>query len=170
MGREVRKIKKRVKIDCERNRTLFPVIKAHGVRLPQIESPVWKIEPERPRFDNFLEAQTGMEAAEKDKSQFVSGCFSNQPVAKIEAAEIFPCAANRSRQFHVLYRIATGDSSGLDGPAEERTDRHDVAEGRRVGGAFERFVIETLNLPCCNGAGGGPAAGSWQTREVCCVW
>src|SRR5205823_8154581 len=149
------RFEKHLKLNCQGNRTFFTVLKAHGRRLPQIDTAMGEIKPKRARFDNFLEAQTGMEAAQKDKLQFVGRCFSNEPVAKIEAAEILARSANRSRKFHVLHGITTGESCDFDSPAEECTDRHDVAEGGRIGCTFKRFVIKTLNLGCCNGAGCG---------------
>ncbi len=149
------RLKKQLKLDCERDRTFFTIFKAHGSRLSQVESAMGKVKPERARFDNFLEAETGMEAAKEDKSQFITGCFSNQPVAKIEAAEIFPCSANGSRQFHVLDGIATGNSSGLGSPPEEGANCHDIPKGGRIGCTFEGLVIETLNLRRCNSAGRG---------------
>jgi len=160
-------------LKCNRkgNRALFAVFEIHGGCFAQMETAVLQIEPEWPCFDNFLETKTGVEAAEEDKSQFVGGGVLNETVAKIEAAKIFARSANRSGEFHVLDRIAAGDSSGVDSPSEECTDRHDISEGGCVGCALERFVVKALNLPCCNSARGGTlGAASWQTREACCAW
>jgi len=100
-----------------------------------------------------LEAETSMEAAEQNEFELVGWRLSNQPVAKVIITIILASTAGGFREFHVSDGIATGDSSDLDCPAEKRTDGHDVTERGRVSGAFERFVIETLNLASCNSAG-----------------
>ena len=146
-------LQKRLKLESQRNRALLAIFKIHGGGFAQVQIAVLKVKPEWPRFDDFLEAQTGVESAEKDKLQVLGGGFSNQPVAKVECAEILAGTSNGPRYFHILYRIATGDSSGLDCPAEERAQCHHISKRRRVSGALQRVVVETLNLPCRNGSG-----------------
>jgi hypothetical protein len=146
-------LQKVLKLESQRNRALLAIFKIHGGGFAQVKIAVLKVKPEWPCLDDFLEAQTGVESAEKDKPQVLSGGFSNQPVAKVECAEIFARTSNGPRYLHILYRFATGDSSGLDCPAEERAQCHHISKRRRVSGALQRVVVETLNLPCRNGSG-----------------
>src|SRR5206468_3924222 len=82
-------------------------------RFAQMQITGLEIKPERPCFDDLLEPQTGVESAEKDETQLLSGRFSNQPVAKVVRAKILAGTSNGPRYLHILHRIATGDSSGL---------------------------------------------------------
>ena len=110
-------LEKRLKLDCERNRTFFTIFKIHGGRFAQMQITGLEIKPERPCFDDLLEPQTGVESAEKDETQLLSGRFSNQPVAKVVRAKILAGTSNGPRYLHILHRIATGDSSGLNLPS-----------------------------------------------------
>jgi hypothetical protein len=153
-------LEKFLKFDRERNRSLLAIFKIHGGGFAQVKVAGLKVKPERPRFDDFLEAQTGVESAEKEKPQVLIGRFSNQPVAKVVCAEIFARTSNGPRYLHILHRIATGDSSRLNCPAEERTQGHHISKRGCVSGALQRVVVETLNLPRRNGSGGR----TWRQR------
>jgi hypothetical protein len=148
------RFKKRLKFNCQRNRTFFAIFKVHGRGFAQVKIAGLQVKPEWPRFDDFLEAQTGVESAEENETQLLSGRFSNQPVAKVVRAKILARASNGPRYLHILHRIATGDASGLNCPAEERTQGHHISKRGCVSGALQRVVVESLNLPCRNGSGG----------------
>ena len=141
-------LKKHLKFDRKRNRSFFSVFEINRRRFPKIESACTEVEPKRTRFDDFLKPQASMEAAKQDEFEFVSWRFSNKLIAKFEEAKILSSSSQGSRNFHIFDRIAASNSGGVDCPAEEGTHSHDISKRGRVGRAFERFVIEALDLTC----------------------
>jgi len=131
IARAVR-FKKHLKLDGERNRTFFAVFKIDRGCFPKVKSPGIEVEPERTRFDDFLESQTGMEAGKQNEFEFVGRRSSNESVAKLKRAKILASSPNRFCEFHVLDRIATGGSGDFNCPAKKGTHGHDISKRGRV--------------------------------------
>jgi hypothetical protein len=142
--------KKTLEFESQWNRSLFAVLKIDGLGFAEIQPTRIEIEPKGSSFHDLLKTQTSVKSAEQNELELVVRRFGNESVAKIKRAEIFARAADCASESHVLGRIATCDPCDFDSPPEKRAHSHNVAQGGSVGGPFESFVVETLDLSRCN--------------------
>jgi hypothetical protein len=141
----------RNKLIRERQASFLAVLKLNPFVLPQVQLPVWDVEPERPGFDDLIFPQPAMEAAEEDILQIIPWAFVYQLFHKLGSAEVAPCLGRDARQLKPLARVVAPDVLHVHAPSEERPNSGEVACGRIVSQpVVPLLVVEVLHDPLCD--------------------
>ena len=124
------------RLECagEWDRALLPVFGAKRRRLLDGQKASLQVEPPRPRLDDLVLAQAGVEAQEEDQLHVVGHRAGDELVAQGRRAELIPPLRVVAVELDLRHRVATHLALG-DQPVEEAPRRHDVALRRGLGHA-----------------------------------